>query len=148
MSATESFAPAQIRVDVWLDVSCVCKTRAETQRACKGGKVSVNGERVKPHREILAGDRVTITTPSGRLRQLLVKALADRHLLKVEARTLYDDITPPPTPEEAELRDLLRRASPVAGARARGGRRNDASGGSGGVSRDADVVRAAPRVAA
>ena len=74
-------------------------------------------KRAKPHREILAGDQVTITTPSGRRRQLLVKALAARHLSKVEARTLYEDITPPPTPEEAELHDLLRRAGPVAGAR-------------------------------
>ena len=117
MSAAESLTREQIRVDVWLDVSCVYRTRSEAQRACKGGKVSVNGERAKPHREILAGDQVTITAPSGRRRQLLVKALAARHLSRVEARTLYEDITPPPTPEEAALHDLLRRAGPVAGAR-------------------------------
>ena len=117
MAAAESVTRAPVRVDVWLNVSCVYKTRSEAQRACRGGKVSVNGERAKPHREILAGDRVTITTPSGRRRQLLVTGLAARHLSRVDARTLYEDITPPPTPEEAELHHLLRRAGPVAGAR-------------------------------
>ena len=28
-----------LRLDVWLDVACLCKTRSEAQRAVKGGKV-------------------------------------------------------------------------------------------------------------
>ena len=30
---------------------------------------------------------------------------------KAEARALYEDVTPPPSPEEAELRELVRLAS-------------------------------------
>lgn len=33
-----------------------------------------------------------------------MKALTERSLSKVEARTVYDDLTPPPTPEEIEAR--------------------------------------------
>ena len=108
---------AQLRLDVWLDVACVYKTRSEAQRACRGGKITVNGARGKPNREIRAGDRIVITTPGGTKRQIVVTAIAGRHVPKAEARSLYDDVTPPPTPEEAEFRDLLRRAGPAPGTR-------------------------------
>ena len=101
-----------VRLDVWLDVACVFKTRSEAQRACKGGKVLVNGHRGKPHRELRLGDRLDVTLGGGRKRQLVVSALADTHVPKATARTMYEDVTPPPTAEEQELRDLLRRAGP------------------------------------
>ena len=28
-----------VRLDVWLDVACVFRTRSEAQKACRGGKV-------------------------------------------------------------------------------------------------------------
>ena len=37
-------------------------------------------------------------------------APAERHVLKALARDLYEDRTPPPTPEEVELRRLTRLA--------------------------------------
>ena len=42
--------------------------------------------------------------PFGRKQRLKVRALAERHIAKAEARQLYEDLTPPPTPEEIELR--------------------------------------------
>ena len=105
------------RLDVWLDVACVFKTRSEAQRACKNGKVSVNGQPAKPHRELGVGERIEVSRPQGRHRQLVVTGLADTHLPKVQARTLYEDVTPPPTADELELRELLRRAGPVPGAK-------------------------------
>jgi ribosome-associated heat shock protein Hsp15 len=104
------------RLDVWLDVSCLFKTRSEAQRACLGGKVEVNGQgSAKPHRELKTGDRLEISRPGGRRQQILVKGLADTHVPKAEARTLYEDVTPPPTPEEQLVHDLLR-AGRLAGA--------------------------------
>ena len=38
-------AEAAVRLDVWLDVACLYRTRSEAQRACVGGKVEVNGQR-------------------------------------------------------------------------------------------------------
>ena len=111
----DSAPPERIRLDVWLDVACVCRTRSAARQACLGGKVSVNGARAKPNREIRAGDRIEITGAQGRRRELVVKAVEARHVPKAAARELYEDVTPPPTPEELELRDLLRRAGPLPG---------------------------------
>ena len=115
--------PERIRLDVWLDVACVCKTRSAARQACLGGKVSVNGARAKPNREIRTGDRIGITGPHGR-RELVVKVVEAQHIPKATARKLYEDVTPPPTPEELELRDLLRRAGPVPGQDSTPDRRN------------------------
>jgi ribosome-associated heat shock protein Hsp15 len=100
------------RLDIWLDVACLFKTRSEAQKACKGGKVDVNGHAAKPHREIGPGDVLEITRPLGRRQRVVVVATADRHIPKVEARALYEDTTPPPSPEEQAMLDLLRVARP------------------------------------
>ena len=100
------------RLDVWLDVSCLFKTRSEAQRACKGGKVVLNGHSVKPHREVKVGDVLEITRALGRRQRVVVEALADRHIPKEEAKRLYRDTTPPPSPEEQALLDLMRLAGP------------------------------------
>jgi len=99
---------AGIRVDVWLDVACLFKTRSEAQRAITGGKVEINGQNAKAHRLIHVGDQVRITRPAGRRQLLLVKVLAEKHLPKSEARLLYEDRTPPPTPEQLAARELER----------------------------------------
>ena len=98
----------RLRVDVWLDVACLFKTRSEAQRACQGGKVEVGGERVKPHREVKIGETVVISRPFGRKQQLIVRGIVDRHVPKADARALYEDVTPPPSPEEQAIRDLIR----------------------------------------
>jgi ribosome-associated heat shock protein Hsp15 len=101
-----------IRLDVWLDVACLFRTRSEAKRACEGGKVEVNGGRAKPHRDVRAGDEIVITRPLGRKQHVRVAGLADKHLPKAEARTLYEDLTPQPSAEEIELRRLARLARP------------------------------------
>ena len=85
-----------LRIDIWLDVACLFKTRSEAQRACKGGKVDLNGAAARPHREIKPGDVITITRPAGRRQRVVVKALADAHMKRADARLLYEDTTPPP----------------------------------------------------
>jgi ribosome-associated heat shock protein Hsp15 len=92
------------RLDVWLDVACLFKTRSEAKRACEGGKVEVNGEHAKPHRTIREGDRIRIGRGFGRHQDVVVRIVIDQHVKKSEARALYDDLTPPPTPEEIEVR--------------------------------------------
>jgi ribosome-associated heat shock protein Hsp15 len=96
------------RLDLWLDVACLFKTRSEARRACVLGKVLVNGVVAKPHRPLKAGDELVIQRPFGRRQTLVVRGLADRHVPRAEARRLYDDLTPPPTPEEVALRRLER----------------------------------------
>jgi ribosome-associated heat shock protein Hsp15 len=98
----------RVRLDVWLDVACLFKTRSEAQKECKVGRVSVNRVVAKPHRDLRIGDEVTILRPAGRRQIIVVRALADKHVAKAEARALYEDRTPPPTPQEIERRRLER----------------------------------------
>ena len=97
-----------VRLDIWLDVACLYRTRSEAQKACQGGKVEVNGQTAKPNRKLRIGDELQIKRPFGRQQRLTVRAVADRHIPKAEARRLYDDLTPPPTAEEIELRRMER----------------------------------------
>jgi ribosome-associated heat shock protein Hsp15 len=106
--AAEKGHSESVRLDVWLDVSCLFKTRSEAQKACQGGKVTVNGQSAKPNRALRPGDEITIGRPYGRTQKVRVRALADKHVAKADARQLFEDLTPPPTPEEIELRRLER----------------------------------------
>lgn len=101
-----------MRLDVWLDVTCLYRTRSEAQKACKGGKVDVNGQAAKPHRDIREGDEVAMTRPLGRRQRVIVRGLSERHVPRTDARKLYEDVTPAPTPEEAEMLRLARLARP------------------------------------
>ena len=97
-----------VRLDIWLDVACLFKTRSEAKRACEGGKVDVNAEHAKPHRAVREGDRIRITRPFGRHQDVIVRIVLDQHVKKAEARVLYDDVTPKPTAEEIEMRRMER----------------------------------------
>ena len=96
------------RLDIWLDVACLFKTRSEAKRACEGGKVELNGEHAKPHRAVREGDRLRISRGFGRHQDVIVRIVIDQHVKKSEARALYDDVTPKPTPEETEMRRVER----------------------------------------
>ena len=96
------------RLDVWLDVSCLFKTRSEAKRACEGGKVDVNGDHAKPNRAIREGDRIRISRGFGQFQDVIVRILIDQHVKKAEARALYDDVTPKPSAEEIDMRRMER----------------------------------------
>jgi ribosome-associated heat shock protein Hsp15 len=99
---------ASVRLDTWLDVACLFKTRSEASKACKLGKVVVNGVAAKSHRDVKEGDEIEIQRPFGRKQLITVLGVTDKHLAKAEARLLYEDRTPKPTPEEIEIRRLER----------------------------------------
>jgi ribosome-associated heat shock protein Hsp15 len=107
MSAADS-----VRLDIWLDVACIYKTRSQAQSACKKGRVKVNGDHGKPHRAVRPGDEIRISISGGRTRIIEVVELASTSVPKARARELYIDHTPPPTPEELELRKMQRLSEP------------------------------------
>jgi ribosome-associated heat shock protein Hsp15 len=107
----EEAPPTEVRLDVWLDVSCLFPTRSRAAAACAGGKVDLNGRAAAVHKLVRAGDRLEITFPRGR-RTFLVKGLAERHVLKAAARALYEETTPPLAPEVLEARRLERLLAP------------------------------------
>ncbi len=97
-----------VRLDLWLDVACLFKTRSEAKRACEAGKVSVNDQTAKPNRQVREGDRIRIGRPFGRHQDIIVRIVIEQHIKKSEATALYDDVTPKPTPEEIEMRRVER----------------------------------------
>src|SRR4051794_4219888 len=101
---TQSSSSAEgVRLDVWLDVSCLFKTRSEAQKACKNGKIDVNGQTSKPHRLLRLGDELDIQRAFGRKQKVVVRGLTDTNVARADARKLYEDLTPAPSREEIEV---------------------------------------------
>ena len=96
-----------VRLDKWLHVARVYKTRSQATHAVDLNRVRVNGQTVKPHRNLAAGDRIEVESGDW-TRVLIVKELRDKPVSKEEARTLYEDQSPP-RPEADPLKRLLRR---------------------------------------
>jgi ribosome-associated heat shock protein Hsp15 len=93
-----------LRLDIWLDVACLFKTRSEAQKACKAGRIEVNGQNAKPNRLVRPGDTLEIRRPFGRLQKIKILGITEKHIARADARQLYEDLTPAPTPEEIEMR--------------------------------------------
>jgi ribosome-associated heat shock protein Hsp15 len=82
------------RIDIWLKLVCLFKHRTEATEACKGGKVKVNGLRVKPAAPVREGDVVEFYDGGDRYRRVVVQFVPDTNVSKEAARTMYDDQTP------------------------------------------------------
>ena len=78
----------QVRIDKWLWAARFFKTRTLAANAVLGGRVHVNGERVKPSKLVHQNDRIEITKGSERW-TLVVLALPDRRRSAPEAQALY-----------------------------------------------------------
>lgn len=109
-----------VRLDIWLDVACIFKSRSQAQAACKMGRVEVNGDSGKPHRAVRPGDTIRISLSGGRKRTIEVVELENTNVPKARARELYIDHTPPPTAEEIELRRMQRLSMPPRRSRGMG----------------------------
>jgi ribosome-associated heat shock protein Hsp15 len=88
-----------VRIDRWLCATRLYKTRSQSQQACTGGLVKLNGESVKPSHPVRPGDEVRAEAARG-LVVWQVKALAEKRLSAALAVALYEDHTPPPPPRE------------------------------------------------
>jgi ribosome-associated heat shock protein Hsp15 len=93
----------QVRIDKWLWAARFFKTRSAATEAVAGGRVHVNGERVKPAKEVRAGDTIELTIRELRW-TVVVTGLAERRGSAAVAATLYDE-----TPESRADRERLAR---------------------------------------
>jgi ribosome-associated heat shock protein Hsp15 len=96
-----------VRLDKWLQVARVYKTRTQATHAVDLNRVKVNGQTAKPHRNLVPGDRIEVEIGDW-TRVLIVKELRDKPVSKEEARTLFEDQSPP-RPESDPIQRLLRR---------------------------------------
>ncbi len=87
------------RIDKWLFFARVVKSRTLAARLAQSGRVRVNGDKVdQASRPIGPGDVLTITL-DRRVRVLRVLQPGERRGPFEEARTLFEDLSPPPTPD-------------------------------------------------
>ena len=88
----EPAALIDVRLDKWLWCVRVYKTRAQATEACRGNKVMVDGQHVRPAREVRTGQIVTIHL-GGWTRTLRVGALLDHRVAHAELGPYIEDIT-------------------------------------------------------
>ena len=112
----------RVRVDKWLWAARFAKTRSAATDLVLAGHVKVGGERVKPAREVGAGDtleirlgpsrRVVVVTGVATLYEETRESREERERLALErrlARPLGADLGARPTKQERRRLDALRR---------------------------------------
>ena len=108
---------ARLRLDKWLWAARFFKTRTLAAAAVVAGKVRLDGESVKPAREVRIGDGIAIV--HGEMRwAVVVRGISAQRRPAAEARLLYVE-----TPESVAAREAdrqRRRLAPVPGADLRG----------------------------
>jgi ribosome-associated heat shock protein Hsp15 len=101
----------RVRIDKWLWAARFFKTRGAATEAVVGGHVHVNGERVKPARDLKVSDRLEIRRGQQRF-TVVVTGLAERRGPAAAAAELYDE-TPESVAERERRREERRLAKPV-----------------------------------
>jgi ribosome-associated heat shock protein Hsp15 len=105
-----SVAIDRVRLDKWLWVARLFKTRALAAEAADRGRVDVNGQAAKPARELHVGDTLVLRSQGGTQRTLEVKALSLHRGPATVAQTLYAESAA--SLAERALRAEARRLAP------------------------------------
>lgn len=132
-----------VRIDKWLWAARFFKTRAVASEAVSGGRVHVNGTRVKPSKEIRLTDTVEVRIGEAQW-TVVVRSVADKRGPASVAATLYDEtaeslakrerqaeerrLSPPPAADQGArpTKQFRRRMDAVYRRSERGGTRNRA----------------------
>ena len=102
--------PAQkLRIDKWLWHARFFKTRALATEAVNGGKVHLNGQRVKPAKAVNVGDELSVQRGNVHF-VIIVEALSDKRRPAKEAQRLYRE-TEDSIAERERLREMQRLAA-------------------------------------
>lgn len=92
----------KLRADKWLWAARFFCTRTLAKEAIEGGKVHMNGQKIKTSKELRVGDVLTIRQGSASVQEqktIVIKALSETRGNATAAATLYEE-----TPESQELR--------------------------------------------
>lgn len=83
-------AEEKIRLDIWLWAARFFKTRALATDEIKGGKVHLNGQRIKPSHLVKAGDELDITRGQDTF-VVIVQGINNKRRPATEAQLLYQE---------------------------------------------------------
>ncbi|NBX00203.1 MAG: RNA-binding protein [Methylophilaceae bacterium] len=97
--AQDNIADGKCRLDKWLWAARFYKTRSLATDAIDGGKIHVDGDRVKPAKEVRVGQVIHIRRKDLDM-EVVVKALSVKRGGAPEAALLYEE-----TQESAAKRD-------------------------------------------
>jgi len=93
-----------VRVDKWLWAARFFKTRSLASKAVAGGKVHLNGDRIKASKNIIVGDSLEVHRLDDEY-TVTVLALADKRGSAKIAQTYYEE-----SPESIAARESNREA--------------------------------------
>ena len=79
-----------MRIDKWLWAARFFKTRSLAQQAVAGGRVKLNGDRVKPAHALKTGDALVVGIAEFDW-DILVRGVSERRGPAAEARQLYEE---------------------------------------------------------
>jgi len=102
-----------VRVDKWLWAARFFKTRGTATAAVLGGRVLLNGARVKPSKDVQANDKVEVQVGQTRW-TVIVRALAEKRGPAAAAAALYEETAE--SIAQREERALQRRLAAPLGA--------------------------------
>lgn len=92
----------KVRIDKWLWAARFFKTRAKSREAINGGKVHVNGQRVKPSKELEPEDQLEIRQGWDE-KTIIVKAVSAQRKAAPEAQLLYEETAESIAKRETEV---------------------------------------------
>lgn len=112
-AACDTRAPREAgRLDKWLWCARFYKSRSEAAAAVAGGRVHLNGARVKPAHVVRPGDRIEASFGTRSI-EVVVRALPTRRGPMTEARACFEET--PESTARAERSAELQRLSGMAG---------------------------------
>ena len=106
----------EARIDKWLWVARIFKTRSIAADACKNGRVTVGGTNVKPSRMVKVGETVSVRKPPITYSFKILQAIEQRVGAKLIPQ-VYENVT---TPDQYELLEMTRISGFVDRARGTG----------------------------
>jgi ribosome-associated heat shock protein Hsp15 len=99
MTDRRDAAADRLRIDRWLWCARLFKSRSAAADAVRGGRVHLNGQRVKSAHAVKVGDALELGLPHGGSRDLTIASIPVRRGPAAEAAQSYVE-----TPESVERR--------------------------------------------
>jgi ribosomal 50S subunit-recycling heat shock protein len=79
-----------VRVDLYLKLTGLMKTRTVAGKACDGGFVTLNNRLAKPSMDVALGDALSVILPNGRRVEISVESVPEtRSVSRSNRKCLY-----------------------------------------------------------